>query len=111
MALFRPNVFVGSGIKAGKPLPQVRKPNLHSDRGQDSNSCAWRPLGPQSTHGSTVPRQPITEEDEQARPSSSLWFTACRHTPLSSHRHSTVHKCPPIWDLTGASGDVGAKQD
>ncbi|MPC17352.1 hypothetical protein E2C01_010205 [Portunus trituberculatus] len=42
---------------ARKPLPRVRKPNLHSDRGQDSNPCAWRPLGPQSTHGSTVPRQ------------------------------------------------------
>ncbi|MPC81658.1 hypothetical protein E2C01_076286 [Portunus trituberculatus] len=25
------------------PLPRVRKPNLHSDRGQDSNPCAWRP--------------------------------------------------------------------
>ncbi|MPC43677.1 hypothetical protein E2C01_037330 [Portunus trituberculatus] len=37
-----------------KPLPRVRKPNLYSDRGQDSNPCAWRPLGPQSTHGSTV---------------------------------------------------------
>ncbi|MPC54702.1 hypothetical protein E2C01_048626 [Portunus trituberculatus] len=41
-----------------KPLPRVRKPNLHSDRGQDSNPCAWRPLGPQSTHGSSVPRLP-----------------------------------------------------
>ncbi|MPC49753.1 hypothetical protein E2C01_043564 [Portunus trituberculatus] len=39
---------------AKKPLPRVRKPNLHSDRGQDSNTCAWRPLGSQSTHGSTV---------------------------------------------------------
>ncbi|MPC42748.1 hypothetical protein E2C01_036379 [Portunus trituberculatus] len=38
-----------------KPLPRVRKPNLHSDRGQDLNPCTWRPLGPQSTHGSTVP--------------------------------------------------------
>ncbi|MPC27252.1 Xaa-Pro aminopeptidase 1 [Portunus trituberculatus] len=36
-----------------KPLPRVRKPNLHSDREQDSNPCAWRPPGPQSTHGST----------------------------------------------------------
>ncbi|MPC20142.1 hypothetical protein E2C01_013075 [Portunus trituberculatus] len=26
-----------------KPLPRVRKPNLHLDRGQDSNPCAWRP--------------------------------------------------------------------
>ncbi|MPC44187.1 hypothetical protein E2C01_037853 [Portunus trituberculatus] len=26
-------------------LPRVRKPNLHSDRGQDSNPYAWRPLG------------------------------------------------------------------
>ncbi|MPC87811.1 hypothetical protein E2C01_082687 [Portunus trituberculatus] len=42
---------------ARKPLPQVRKPNLHSDLGQDSNPCAWRPLGFQSTHGSTVPRR------------------------------------------------------
>ncbi|MPC32742.1 hypothetical protein E2C01_026069 [Portunus trituberculatus] len=40
---------------ARKPLARVRKPNLHSDRGQDLNLCAWRPLGPQSTHGSTVP--------------------------------------------------------
>ncbi|MPC44411.1 hypothetical protein E2C01_038084 [Portunus trituberculatus] len=40
-----------------KPLPRVRKPNLHSDRGQDSNLCARRPLGHQSTHGSTVPRR------------------------------------------------------
>ncbi|MPC87339.1 hypothetical protein E2C01_082199 [Portunus trituberculatus] len=47
-----------SYIKARKPLPRVRKPNLHSERGQDSNSCAWRPLGPQSAHGSTVPRRP-----------------------------------------------------
>ncbi|MPC55374.1 hypothetical protein E2C01_049307 [Portunus trituberculatus] len=38
-------------------MPQVRKPNLHSDRGQDSNPCAWRLLRPQSTHGSTVPRR------------------------------------------------------
>ncbi|MPC72352.1 hypothetical protein E2C01_066655 [Portunus trituberculatus] len=29
---------------ARKPLPRVRKSNLHSDRGQDSNPCAWRPL-------------------------------------------------------------------
>ncbi|MPC95048.1 hypothetical protein E2C01_090242 [Portunus trituberculatus] len=43
-----------------KPLPRVRKPNLNSDRGQDSNPCAWRPLGPQSTHGSIVPRRPIS---------------------------------------------------
>ncbi|MPC88772.1 hypothetical protein E2C01_083693 [Portunus trituberculatus] len=34
----------------------MRKPNLHSDRGQDSNPCAWRSLRSQSTHGSTVPR-------------------------------------------------------
>ncbi|MPC89137.1 hypothetical protein E2C01_084070 [Portunus trituberculatus] len=40
---------------ARKPLPRVRKPNLHSGSGQDSNPCVWRPLGPQSTHGSTVP--------------------------------------------------------
>ncbi|MPD01497.1 hypothetical protein E2C01_097029 [Portunus trituberculatus] len=24
-----------------KPLPHMRKPNLHSDRGQDSNPCAF----------------------------------------------------------------------
>ncbi|MPC27082.1 7SK snRNA methylphosphate capping enzyme [Portunus trituberculatus] len=42
---------------ARKLLPRVRKPNRHSDRGQDLNPCAWRPLGPQSTHGSTVPLQ------------------------------------------------------
>ncbi|MPC47912.1 hypothetical protein E2C01_041673 [Portunus trituberculatus] len=35
---------------ARKPLPRVRKPSLHSDRGQDSNPCAWRPCRPQSTH-------------------------------------------------------------
>ncbi|MPC45592.1 hypothetical protein E2C01_039296 [Portunus trituberculatus] len=39
---------------ARKPLARVRKPNLYSDRGQDSNPCAWRSFGPQSTHGSTV---------------------------------------------------------
>ena len=33
-------------------------PNLHSDRGQDSNPCAWRCQGPQSPSGSTVPRWP-----------------------------------------------------
>ncbi|MPC47489.1 putative dipeptidase [Portunus trituberculatus] len=44
------------GPPARKPLPRVRKPDLHSDRGQDWNPCAWRPLGPQSTHGSTAPR-------------------------------------------------------
>ncbi|MPC54363.1 hypothetical protein E2C01_048274 [Portunus trituberculatus] len=43
--------------KAGKPLPRVRKPNLHSDREQDSNPCGWRHLGPPSTHDSTVPRR------------------------------------------------------
>ncbi|MPC76656.1 hypothetical protein E2C01_071080 [Portunus trituberculatus] len=42
-----------------KPLPRVRKPNLHPDRGQDSNPCAWRPYRPQSTHGSTAPRRPL----------------------------------------------------
>ncbi|MPC74955.1 hypothetical protein E2C01_069338 [Portunus trituberculatus] len=40
------------------PPPRMRKPNIHSDRGQNSNPCAWRPHGPQSTHGSTVPRRP-----------------------------------------------------
>ncbi|MPC56183.1 Transforming protein cbl [Portunus trituberculatus] len=49
----------GENPPARKPLPRVRKPNLHSDCGQDSNPCAWRPLGPQSTHGSTVPRRPL----------------------------------------------------
>ncbi|MPC35031.1 hypothetical protein E2C01_028441 [Portunus trituberculatus] len=47
---------------ARKLLPRVRKPNLHLDRGQDSNPCAWRPLRSQSTHGSTVPRQPLKEK-------------------------------------------------
>ncbi|MPC19108.1 hypothetical protein E2C01_012016 [Portunus trituberculatus] len=46
---------------ARKSLPQVRKPNLHSDHGQDSNPCACRPLGPQSTHGSSEPRRPQKE--------------------------------------------------
>ncbi|MPC64575.1 hypothetical protein E2C01_058693 [Portunus trituberculatus] len=45
---------------ARKPLTRVRKPILHSDRGQDSNSCAFRPLGPQSTRGSTAPRRPLS---------------------------------------------------
>ncbi|MPC37243.1 hypothetical protein E2C01_030717 [Portunus trituberculatus] len=27
---------------ARKPMPRVRKPNLHSGRGQDANPCAWR---------------------------------------------------------------------
>ncbi|MPC56187.1 hypothetical protein E2C01_050140 [Portunus trituberculatus] len=26
----------------------MRKPNLHSDRGQDSNPCAWRPSDPKA---------------------------------------------------------------
>ncbi|MPC44873.1 hypothetical protein E2C01_038554 [Portunus trituberculatus] len=50
-------MFVVRGPPARKLLSRVRKPNLHSDREQDSNSCAWRPLGPQSTHESTVPRR------------------------------------------------------
>ncbi|MPC75075.1 hypothetical protein E2C01_069459 [Portunus trituberculatus] len=33
---------------ARKPLPRVRKPSLHSDRGQDSNPCAWRPSDPKA---------------------------------------------------------------
>ncbi|MPC78972.1 hypothetical protein E2C01_073482 [Portunus trituberculatus] len=37
--------------------PRVRKPNLHSDRGQDSNPCAWKPLGSQGTHGSNAPQR------------------------------------------------------
>ncbi|MPD06441.1 hypothetical protein E2C01_102255 [Portunus trituberculatus] len=41
-----------------KPLPRVRKPTLHTDRGYDSSPCSWRPLGPQSKHGSTIPRRP-----------------------------------------------------
>ncbi|MPC47002.1 hypothetical protein E2C01_040736 [Portunus trituberculatus] len=48
---------------ARKPLRQVRKPNRHSDSGQDSSPCAWRPLGPQSTHGSTVPRRLLFKSD------------------------------------------------
>ncbi|MPC16128.1 hypothetical protein E2C01_008948 [Portunus trituberculatus] len=28
---------------AREPLTRVRKPNLHSDSGQNSNPCAWRP--------------------------------------------------------------------
>ncbi|MPC83612.1 hypothetical protein E2C01_078325 [Portunus trituberculatus] len=45
--------------------PRMRKPNLHSDRGQDSSPCTWRPLGPQSTHGSTVPPPVIKLEDSK----------------------------------------------
>ncbi|MPC78932.1 hypothetical protein E2C01_073440 [Portunus trituberculatus] len=47
---------MGTPFWGTKPLPRVRKPNFHSDRGQDSNSYAWKPLGPQSTHSSTVSR-------------------------------------------------------
>ncbi|MPC57269.1 hypothetical protein E2C01_051247 [Portunus trituberculatus] len=54
---------------AKKPLPRVRKPNLHSDRGQHSNPCAWRPLGPQSTHGSSVSRRPHEIEHKKLRES------------------------------------------
>ncbi|MPC19226.1 hypothetical protein E2C01_012136 [Portunus trituberculatus] len=50
-------VMDSSSPPAGKPLPRVRMPNLHLDCGQDSNPCASRPLGLQSTHGSTVPRR------------------------------------------------------
>ncbi|MPC42607.1 hypothetical protein E2C01_036230 [Portunus trituberculatus] len=35
----------GNRPPAKKPLPRVRKPILRSDRGQDSNPCAWRLLG------------------------------------------------------------------
>ena len=47
---------------AREPLPRVRKPNLYSDRGQDSNPRAWRPLGPQSALGPTEPQRPPTLE-------------------------------------------------
>ncbi|MPC68488.1 hypothetical protein E2C01_062690 [Portunus trituberculatus] len=47
----------GTSPSARIPLPRVRKPNGHSDRGQDSNPSAWRPLGSQSTQGSNVPRR------------------------------------------------------
>ncbi|MPC39896.1 hypothetical protein E2C01_033448 [Portunus trituberculatus] len=50
------NVQASNSPPARKPLPRVKKPNLHSDRGQDSNPCAWRPLGLQSTYDPTVPR-------------------------------------------------------
>ncbi|MPC61051.1 hypothetical protein E2C01_055114 [Portunus trituberculatus] len=45
-------------------LPLVRKPYtyIHSDHGQDSNLCAWKPLRPQSVHGFTVPQRPICEK-------------------------------------------------
>ncbi|MPC91095.1 hypothetical protein E2C01_086110 [Portunus trituberculatus] len=49
--------MLAKGPPARKPLPRVKKPNLHSYRGQDSNPCAWRSLRPQSTHGSSVPRR------------------------------------------------------
>ncbi|MPC54734.1 hypothetical protein E2C01_048659 [Portunus trituberculatus] len=54
---------------ARKPLPRVRKPNLHSDRGQDSSPCAWRPLGPQSTSP-----QVIQEDIENSDSISSIYF-------------------------------------
>ncbi|MPC36395.1 hypothetical protein E2C01_029852 [Portunus trituberculatus] len=54
-----PRVSPTRSPPARKPLPRVRNLNLHSDRGKDSNPCAWRPLGPQSTHGPTVPRRPL----------------------------------------------------
>ncbi|MPC72470.1 hypothetical protein E2C01_066779 [Portunus trituberculatus] len=43
-----PGCSDGTGLRlepTRKSLPGVRKPYLHSDRGQDSNRCAWRPLG------------------------------------------------------------------
>ncbi|MPC20420.1 hypothetical protein E2C01_013363 [Portunus trituberculatus] len=71
---------------ARKPLPRVRKPNLHSDRGQDSNPCAWRPLGFQSTHGSIVPRR-LSTYTMITLPSIGLTLTdtsrgEAEHTPL-----------------------------
>ncbi|MPC89458.1 hypothetical protein E2C01_084408 [Portunus trituberculatus] len=69
---YRPVLYQHSQARRGeakrgeaKPLPRVRKPNLHSDRGQDSNLCAWKPLEPQSTHGSTVPL-PRTRSDSES---------------------------------------------
>ncbi|MPC58119.1 hypothetical protein E2C01_052114 [Portunus trituberculatus] len=42
------DTFCGTSYLKAHPLrnrcPRVRKPNLHSDRGQDSNPCASRPL-------------------------------------------------------------------
>ncbi|MPC11412.1 hypothetical protein E2C01_004076 [Portunus trituberculatus] len=66
---------------ASKSLPRVRKPNLHSDRGQDSNPCAWRPLGPQ-TQGLSA-RPPL----RRARPAPRDWLPTPHHTPL--------HYAPP----------------
>ncbi|MPC88295.1 hypothetical protein E2C01_083196 [Portunus trituberculatus] len=40
--------FLSQSPPARKPFPRVRKPNLHSYRGQDSNSCAWRPSDPKA---------------------------------------------------------------
>ncbi|MPC48834.1 hypothetical protein E2C01_042619 [Portunus trituberculatus] len=51
--------LVSQSSPARKLLPHLRKPNLHSDSGQNSNP---RPLGPQSTHSSTVPRRPKNYE-------------------------------------------------
>ncbi|MPC95407.1 hypothetical protein E2C01_090617 [Portunus trituberculatus] len=42
-------IFIYTIPPARKSLPRVRKPNLHSDRGQDLNPCAWRTLGPHCT--------------------------------------------------------------
>ncbi|MPC74753.1 hypothetical protein E2C01_069128 [Portunus trituberculatus] len=60
-AMYSDGYLLSESPPARKPLPRVRNPNLHSDRGQDSNPCAWRPLRPQSTQGSTVPRSILPE--------------------------------------------------
>ncbi|MPC16146.1 hypothetical protein E2C01_008966 [Portunus trituberculatus] len=57
MSIESSNHTQNSSPPARKPLSRVRNPNLRSDRGQDSNPCACRPLGPQSTQGSTAPRR------------------------------------------------------
>ncbi|MPC37516.1 hypothetical protein E2C01_030997 [Portunus trituberculatus] len=70
---------------ARTPLPSVRKPNLHSDRGQDSNPCAWRPLGPQSAHGSTVPRRPRHTVRPYRKLQASFEFRHASNPEVQSH--------------------------
>ncbi|MPC71433.1 hypothetical protein E2C01_065710 [Portunus trituberculatus] len=69
---------------------RVRKPNLHSDPGQDSNPCAWRPLGPQNAHGSTVPRRESTTNLTKYRVLCRMSLAVGPH-PYLYHRPSNIN--------------------
>ncbi|MPC53250.1 hypothetical protein E2C01_047139 [Portunus trituberculatus] len=84
--------LISQSPPARKPLPRVRKPRLHSPAYtrllQDSNLWASRPLRPQSTHGSTVPRRlplPITQF-----PPSNI------HLPCLLSTSTNLSRPPPI---------------